>query len=472
MPISGYYEIGFFNFAKQKINTMKVGIDSIAFDIPKLYLPITVLAERRNIEPEKLIKGLGLQKMSFPDVHQDAVTMASNAALELIRQENLNPAEINRIYVGTESGIDSSKPVGSYVLSNLESVLGNDTLRNCDVVDLTFACIGAIDALQNCLDYIRLNPTKKAIVIASDNAKYDLDSSGEYTQGAGSIALLITANPRILSFSKEVGTATEGVFDFFKPRRLVSKQEALQTEGNQVWNGITEDEISIYKEQPVYDGHYSNQCYISRITEAYEHYKSESAQTNRLYENWAAIMMHLPYCFQGRRTFVEIFAKENPGLVEIQGGETTKDKIKNLSKSPEYLNLVNEKILPSEIASGLVGNIYTGSIFLGMLSTLCYHLNQESDLANKKLGFIAYGSGSKSKVFEAEVNENWKSALSKTHLFETLENRIAVDFSIYEKLHKKELKSSVIEPAQEFYIDYIEKENPVLVGARYYKYKS
>ena len=449
---------------------MKVGIDSIAFDIPQLYLPITTLAENRNIEPDKLIKGLGLHKMSFPDVHQDVVTMASNAALKLIQQENLNPTEINRIYVGTESGIDSSKPVASYVLSNLEMLFGEASFRNCDVVDLTFACIGAIDALQNCLDYIRLHPTKKAIVIASDNAKYDLNSTGEYTQGAGSIAMLITANPRILSFSNEVGVSTQGVFDFFKPRRYFTKEEALQLENNPEWNGVLENEISIYKEQPVFDGQYSNECYINRICEAYEHYKSESNQMGKLYENWTNILMHLPYCFQGRRTFIEIFAKENPALLESQLGETTKDKIKALAKSPEYLALVNEKILPSEIASGQVGNIYTGSIVLGLLSTLCYHFQQKSYLTNKKFGFVAYGSGSKSKVFEAEVSSEWQMQIAKATLFETLENRTIIDFTTYEKLHKKELTQAHITPKNEFYLDRIEKENPMLLGARYYKF--
>ncbi|MDI1317196.1 hydroxymethylglutaryl-CoA synthase [Flavobacterium sp.] len=449
---------------------MNVGIDSIAFDIPQLFLPITTLAENRNIEPEKLIKGLGLHKMSFPDVHQDVVTMASNAALKLIQQENLNPEEIHKIYVGTESGVDSSKPVASYVVSNLESIFGEASFRNCDVVDLTFACIGAIDALQNCLDYIRLNPSKKAIVIASDNAKYDLNSTGEYTQGAGSIAMLITSNPSILSFANAVGVSTQGVFDFFKPRRYFSKAEALKLADNPEWNGILENEIAIYKEQPVFDGQYSNQCYINRITEAYEHYKSESHQSGNIYENWESILMHLPYCFQGRRTFIEIFAKENPKLVELQLGETLKDKIKALAKSPEYLALVNEKILPSEIASGQIGNIYTGSIFLGLLSTLCHHFQQKSDLTNKKMGFIAYGSGSKAKVFEAEVSENWKDAIAKVKLFETLEKCTPIDFATYEKLHKKETKQSIIAPKSEFYLDSIEKENPVLTGARYYKF--
>jgi hydroxymethylglutaryl-CoA synthase len=450
---------------------MKVGIDCISFDIPKIYLPISSLAENRNIEPEKLIKGLGLHKMSFLDLHQDVVTMASNATLKLLQQEKINPKEINRIYVGTESGVDSSKPVASYVLSNLEQLYNEGTFKHCDAVDFTFACIGAVDALQNCLDYIRLNPNKKAIVIASDNAKYDLNSTGEYTQGAGAIAMLIKSNPRVLSFSKEIGISTEGVFDFFKPRRSLTKKGDLHLKNNPEWNGILENEIAIYKEQPVFDGQYSNQCYISRICDAYENYKSESFQLVQLYKNWTNIVMHLPYCFQGRRTFIEIFATENLELLEKQEGETVKDKMKALAKSTEYLDLVNEKIYPSEIASGQIGNIYTGSIFLGLLSTLSYHFQQNTDLVYKKMGFIAYGSGSKSKVFEAEVCQEWESVIEKVKLFETLEQCQAINFDTYEKLHKKEIKQSIIAPKKEFYLDSIENENPVLIGARYYKFK-
>lgn len=439
---------------------MKVGIDSIAFDLPKLYLPIKTLAENRNIEPEKLIKGLGLHKMSFPDANQDVVTFATNAVYKIIQQENINPKDIARIYVGTESGVDSSKPIASYIATLLEQELGEGNFRYCDTLDMTFACIGAVDALQTTLDFIRLNPDKKAIVVATDNAKYDLNSTGEYTQGAGAIAMLITANPRVLAFSKEVGISSQGVFDFFKPRRYFSKNELLNTIDNPEWNGILEEEIAFYKEQPVFDGQYSNQCYINRTSEAYFHYKGISNQEGKLFENWENILMHLPYCFQARRTFVEIFAKEN----------NLSDDIKVIAKSPEYLEFVNKTIFPSEIASGQVGNMYTGSIFLGMLSTLCFHLQNDTELINKKFGFIAYGSGSKSKVFEAEVQPEWKSIISKIQLFETLDNCTELDFDIYISLHKKERKLPVLEPKNEFVLDYIEKENPVLIGARYYKF--
>jgi hydroxymethylglutaryl-CoA synthase len=450
---------------------MKVGIEAIQFDIPKIYLPIEVLAQHRSIEPEKLTKGLGLHKMSFLDVNQDIITLGSNALYKLIQQENLNPSDISRIYVGTESSIDNSKPIASYILQVVQQKTGENSFQNCDVVDFTFACIGAVDALQNCVDYIRLNPTKKAVVISTDNAKYDLNSTGEYTQGAGAIAMLVTSNPSIISFSKETGVSTSGVFDFFKPKINLQKTQITNNSTNEVWFGVLESEITITKEQPVFDGQYSNTCYINRITEAYEHYKKESNQNETIFNNWDLIFMHLPYCFQGRRTFIEIFANENQSLLEAQEGENQKDKIRALSKSNEYLALVNQKIKPTEIASGDVGNIYTGSIFLGFLSALYFNLKEKSSLTNKKTGFIAYGSGSKSKIFEGTIEKNWQSKIEKTNLFEVLAQRTAIDFETYEKLHKKELKIAVLKPFNEFVLDYIEKENPVLKGARYYKFK-
>lgn len=446
---------------------MKVGIDSISFDLPKIHLPIKTLALNRNIEPDKLINGLGLHKMSFPDVHQDVVTFASNAVLKLIKQEQLQPDEIARIYVESESGVDSSKPIGSYIIQLLEQKLGTGSFKNCDLTDITFACIGAVDALQTTLDFIRLNPDKKAIVVATDNAKYDLKSSGEYTQGAGAIALLITSNPRIIAFEKETGVSSQGVFDFFKPRRSISKNEILNTTDNPEWFGILENEISFYKEQPVFDGQYSNQCYINRITDAYFHYKKVSNQKSAIYQNWENILMHLPYCFQARRTFVEIYAKENPF---IKLDPTDVNQIKSISKSDAYLEFVTKTIFPSEIASGQVGNMYTGSIFLGLLSTLSFHYQNDYDITNKKFGFIAYGSGSKAKVFEGIVQENWKKA-SNFQIFETLSKSIEIDFDTYISLHKKELKKSVLEPKNEFYLHNIETEKVNLIGARYYYYK-
>ncbi|MEC4114705.1 hydroxymethylglutaryl-CoA synthase family protein [Myroides pelagicus] len=451
---------------------MKVGIDSIAYYIPKIHLPIETLAKARNIDPLKLKNGLGLHKMALLDVNQDVVTMAANAVYSLLKDNpETQPSTVAKLYVGTESSIDNSKPIASYVLGLIEQQFGEGTLRHCDAVDHTFACIGAVDAMQNAVDFIKANPTQKAIVVATDFAKYDLASTGEYTQGAGAIALLISAEPRILAFTSKIGVSTESVFDFFKPYRTISKSKITGNQQNEEWNGIEEAEVAIHKEQPVFEGQYSNQCYINRITDAYAHFKEiNNYNEQKVYQDWKVLFMHLPYCFQGRRTFHEIVLQDNPQLID-QSAPDAKDQIKAFAKSPEYLTIVNEKIAPSEIASGQVGNIYTGSIFLAMLSTLSYFENKNSSIDGEKVGFIAYGSGSKSKVFEAEIQKDWKNGLPKTSLFEMLEQSKAIDFDTYLALHKKEQSTPLTKAINEFVLERIESEDPNLIGARYYTYK-
>lgn len=441
---------------------MKFGIEAASFYVPSLYLEIKDLAEKRNIEPAKLEKGLGLHKMAFPDVHEDTATFAAEALLKLIRDYNINPIEISRIYLGTESALDAAKPTATYAMQMVESVLSEDfgarVFKNCDVVDMTFACVGAVDALHNCLDFCRANPGKKAVVIASDYAKYELESSGEYTQGGGAVAVLVSDNPQLLEIENVFGVATESVFDFFKPRRAAQKSE---------WSSATEnmpDKLEIFTDEPVFDGHYSNKCYQDRIREAYDHYKSQT-NIQKPYENWRYLIFHLPYAFHGKRVFTEIFSLENNLAF------TTSEEQKAVAKSEEYISFINHKIEPSQRASSEIGNMYTSSIFMALLSALQVSFNENENLAGQKIGFLAYGSGSKAKVFTGTIHENWKEVAAKWNIFESLKNRTPIDIDTYEKLHRKQLNTSVNADYKGFGLERIEEENPLSVGARYYRFK-
>lgn len=451
---------------------MKVGIDSISFDVAKIHLPITTLAKARNIEPEKLEKGLGLFKMTLADFHQDTVVFGANALTKLIQDNKVNLNEVARIYVGTESSIDSSKPISSFLIALMEQKFGENILSNCDVVDFTFACIGGVDAMQNCIDYVKLNPTKKAIVVTTDLAKYDLNSTGEYTQGAGAVAMLIASNPRIIAFENNWATSTKGVFDFFKPYRTISKEIITGNNSNDPWFENLESEIEIHKEQPVFDGQYSNQCYMDRTRDAYFSFKKLKQTEVTIYNSWESIIMHLPYAFQGRRMLSEIYAldAENKTITGNENTQEYQNKLKETNKSEEYNIFVTKKLMPAELASSLIGNLYTGSIFMGLLSTLAHFNDTNKEITDSKFGFLAYGSGSKSKVFEGTIQKEWKAAIANCKLFETLENSLEIDFTTYQKLHKKEQHTSVAQPKNEWSLDRIEMEIPNLLGARYYKW--
>lgn len=441
---------------------MTFGIEAASFYVPSLYLEIKELAEHRNIEPAKLEKGLGLHKMGFPDVHEDAATFAAESLLKLIEDNELNPKEIARIYLGTESALDAAKPTASYAMQMVEEALeakfGSRCFRNCDVVDLTFACIGAVDALHNSLDFVRANPGKKAVVIASDYAKYELSSPGEYTQGGGAVAVLVSSDPKLMEIENTWGVATESVFDFFKPRRHFRKEELLNAPENYP------EKIEVFTDEPVFDGQYSNQCYQDRIREAYEHYK-ELTGKDKPYENWKYLIFHLPYAFHGKRVFTEIYSMEN-GL-----SYATPEEQKAVAKSEDYIRFINEKIEKSQRASSEIGNMYTASIFMAMLSALQTSFNEKEELAGQEIGFLGYGSGSKSKVFAGKVSEDWKSVVAKWNLFDGLKNRTPVSFGTYEKLHRKQLQESVNKNYRGFGLKYVELENPVLKGARYYQYQ-
>ena len=151
---------------------MKIGIDAISYYVPSHYLPIEALANARNIEYAKLNKGLGLTSMSFPDVDEDAASMGANAVLDMFQRESLDPATVGRMYLGTESALDSAKPTATYILDLVEQELaaehGERCLKNVDAVDMTFACIGAVDALENACLYAFDGTRSKVAVNGSD----------------------------------------------------------------------------------------------------------------------------------------------------------------------------------------------------------------------------------------------------------------------------------------------------------------
>jgi len=464
-----------------------IGIDDMAFHVPKIFLSIKELAGQRKIEYAKLNEGLGLEAMSLADVHEDAATMAANAVKSLIEKNNLSPQSIGRIYVGSESLIDGSKPIASYVLSMLsdyfEKTYGKNAFLHTDAVDLTFACIGGVDALHNTLDWVRADDSRVGIVVCTDNAKYELESTGEYTQGAGAVAVLVKSNPRLISIEEPIGVATVGVHDFFKPlRRLNRNQLAASVKGSS--NGASRDfsipgilsteenYIDVHKIFPVFDGRYSNECYANRMNEAYTHFCRLKA--NHKLSRWNRIIFHLPYAFHGKRVFMEIFFGENSPnpeftkqLLELDSKFYEHKTMKTVAQTPLYRQFVKEKIENGQRASSLVGNMYTGSIFLSLMSMLEIELNAHKEMENMVIGFCAYGSGSKSKVFEGTVQKQWKTAVKDFRLFETLAERKAIDFELYEDVHGARLSESISPPENEFYLKSV-STSETLYGERTY----
>ncbi len=447
--------------------TMSVGIEDLAVYVPRIYFPIKDLAELRQIEYAKLHRGLGLEKMSLCDVDENVATMGAEAILDLLARQDIDPAEISRIYLGTESALDSSKPTSTYMVEMIEMVYGKGAFRHCDVVDLTFACIGAVDALENCLDYIRANPNEKAIVVAADEALYEQNSTGEYTQGAGAVALLVKSQPRLMSFATKFAASMSSALDFYKPLRRLSTDliEDKSQAQNDLDTSLDKASINVHTSTPVFDGQYSNTCYQQRIEEAFRHFCKIKDCNAGVLHTWERLIFHLPYASHARRVCqpvfidaliaegrLEIFCKEQGLNMELLS-EDAIGFYKQMSKTPAYQSFVRSKLSDSALASSQVGNLYTASIFMALASAL--HHSMEEDLEGKAIGFFAYGSGSKSKVFEGRLEAGWRQAVADIRLNEKLDDRQSINTDTYLALRKGKVDAPIAPERRRF----VTKEN-------------
>ena len=206
----------------------------------------------------------------------------------------------------------------------------------------------------------------------------------------------------------------------------------------------------MYKEEPIFEGQFSNESYKERVYEAIEDFNEQNQRD--ILSDWENIIFHLPYAYHGRRMIVNKWMdwmKENNQFEKIYSeigkpdSSEDKDWIKKVSKSDIYKSFIEDKISPGEKASSEIGNMYTASIFMSLISSLVEAFEKDRELINKKIGFISYGSGSKAKIFEGTIQKDWITKTKPIKLFENLDNRKKVSVDIYEKLHKRKISSNI-----------------------------
>lgn len=326
-----------------------IGIDALAFAGPAHYLDMTELAAARGVDPGKYLHGLGQKQMAIATPCEDTVTMAAEAARLALEGFDIDPAEIGTLIVGTETGIDHSKPVAVYV----HELLG--LARNCRTFETKHACYGAMAGLTASADWIAAGRARgrKALVIASDIARYGLNTPGEPTQGAGAVAMVVADHPRLLELDRaRCGDYTRQVMDFWRP---------------------------LYSKYAFADGHYSIQCYLDALEGAWHDAAGDHPEALAS-EALAACLYHVPFVKMARKAHQKLLEIEHG--VPLAGGEAEAQARLNASFS--------EKVAPWLELNAVVGNIYTGSLFLALIDLL---RRGRADLEGRELSLFSYGSG-------------------------------------------------------------------------------
>ncbi|MFT4235050.1 MAG: hydroxymethylglutaryl-CoA synthase [Microbacterium sp.] len=353
-----------------------IGIHDIALATAHHVVSLDDLAAADETDPAKFHVGIGQDEFSFPAPDEDIVTLAADAAAQILERHGTEG--IRTVLFATESGIDQSKSAGVF----LHSLLGLPA--EVRTVELKQACYGGTAALQAALGIISRSPAERVLVIASDVARYALHSSGEPTQGAGAVAMLVSADPAILEIEPTVGVSTVDADDFFRPN---------------------DSDVAVV------NGKLSISVYTQALNTAWDDLAAHGGPS---IDQIARFCYHQP--------FTKMASKAHRSLGRRLGVELPES---STSQSYAY--------------NRLMGNTYTASLFSGLLALL----DDDDALAGQRIGLFSYGSGSVGEFFTGIVQPGYIDQRRPGAVDAQLRSREPIAIPDYRALHAEVRPSDV-----------------------------
>ncbi|KAL9183749.1 hypothetical protein ACHAXT_004605 [Thalassiosira profunda] len=406
-------------------NGKNVGILALEVYTPRTYVAQSKLEEHSGVAAGRYTLGLGQDALAVTGDAEDVNSMALTVTHSLLEKYDIDPHDVGRLEVGTETLVDKSKSTKTVLMDLFP---GNTDIEGATVIN---ACYGGTSALLNAFNWVESDAWdgRYAIVVAVDIATY-ARGPARPTCGAGAVAVLVGRNaPLALVDPRERATHASNVYDFFKPDHSV--------------------------EYPTVDGALSQMCYYRALEDCYSKFcdrvdrlngvgKEAGAAKDDAHFNAEAadyFVFHAPYNklvqkSYGRMHFMDARRKHSRELLrkdseekkddeDVAGGpepqdsapgiaeedltkpieETYSDKalegtLKSLSKA-SYAKRLGD----ANSASKIVGNTYTASVFLG-LASLVDKASSRGELTPGKTAVVfSYGSGALATMYRLHVRD-------------------------------------------------------------------
>ena len=440
---------------------------------------------------------------------QSVYTMAATAVLRLINQYDIDPRRIKFLGLGTESSTDNS--AGAIIVKGMVDLalkdLGKPAIaRSCEVPEFKHACLGGVYGMKAAIRHLAYDGRgSQAIIVCADIAEYARGSTGEPTQGAGAVAMLLEEDPKLAVVDLEnSGSASDyRIMDFRKPMSRFCGQDRSQS--HQV------------QDFPVFNGKYSTTCYIdSRLQALNDMYDKRKLVPSDYLRSLKNIFMHRPYrrmpetgmavsylfalgkgneadraelasyCADtgidvesvlreiNGETHVEELADENHLNLEAYPLVTAVSKI--FRGTEKYKTEVLDKLSLGSPTMLDLGNLYTAALPAWLAAGFEQALQEGRDIAGEEFLTLGYGSGDAAEVIPFYVADTWKEATAAIGFGAALEAAIDINFEQYKALHDGRRVSGLSRlPHNEFVIDKVgvsDQRHFQDIGIEYYRYVS
>jgi len=483
------------------------GVSAMSAYVPRFRVRLQDWCEWTGNSWDKIQVVVG-RSFRVPGPHENVYTMAANAVLRLIRQNDVDPRSVGFLGLGTESSTDNA--AGAVIVRGMVDraleELGYPRLsRNCEVPEFKHACLGGIYALKAAQRYVSCDGGDRvAIVVCGDVAEYERGSTGEQTQGAGAVAMLVTREARLF----EVDLAHSGSASDYRGPDFRKPFARHFTEGYAAGTRRMSD-------FPIFSGKYSTYSYLDETVHAVEAMlRRLNVSAGKYYHGVHSLFFHRPYemmpiqamsflyvrgmargdhyhaelkelCEQAGVTVEDVVAESlsTPDLYQqvASEGASVADPYKATSavagllrKRPEFRDLLARKMTLGATTVRDLGNLYSAALPVWLAAGFEEGAHRDLDLDGRPMVAVGYGSGDAAEAIPITPVKGWQTAASRIQLGRALGNPIDLTREQYEALHDgRRVDGLEFVPADEFVITHVgDTYNPAFqdLGVEYYKY--
>ncbi len=454
-------------------------------------------------EPWNKIRAVVGRSFRMRAPQHSVYTLAANAVWRLLQDYDIDPAQVGFLALGTESSSDNS--AGAVIIKGMinETLVANgqnEMARDCEVPEFKQACLGGVYGVKAALRYLATDGVgRQAIVVCADIAEYAIGSTGEPTQGAGAVALLVNGDADLLEVDLgAVGSDSQyRTADFRKP--FARFRQPARDDGQ-------------VQDLPVFNGRYSTTCYIDATHHAIAAMlRKRPGRSLDYFDEVDAVFIHRPYHRMPATGWVmsylfELAADGAAGQAQLRqyavnAGLDDKAVLAELladdpfaaqtigdddafplaRKLRGYLlhtevwdRLIESKLWLGAEAMKDLGNLYTAALPAWLAAGLAQAQRGGIDLAGQEWLALGYGSGDAAEAIPMRVAAGWERAAAKINFEEALRGPVDLTREHYLALH--EGRPSDLPPLvlhDEFVIDRVgTAEGPQFydVGIEYYRY--
>ena len=377
-----------------------VGISDLSLYVPDPVIELETLVDYRLKESPALerrlrraIDSTGQRAIRYPQLWEDSATLSAQAAHQLLeRRDPAGLAGMRYLAVGTETGLDHSKPISAYVEGMLQAA-GLAVPESISTFQVQHACAGGTISMLSVGALLQVSGRsgESGMVICSDIARYDAPSTAEITQGAGAVAMMIEPNPALIELDLQTqGYASRDVDDFFRPLGSVTAKVK---------------------------GGYSVQCYNEAFDLAFlDHCDRLGQSPEDVLQQTDVFALHVP--------FYKMAITALHRLVSKHTGMQT-DQFEQFMAERGFLKGIE--------AASRLGNIYSGAAYAALLFSLADRYREfGSEIVGKRVLIGSYGSGNTMTVVGGCIAERAPQVIEGWDLDAVWRSQAALPVSNYE----------------------------------------